>query len=122
MDVSGYSLWGGSAGARMAANLGSYGPEGYGGKKLPHAGVVIMQYTEHSDYTKQDPPTFVCVGKSDGIADWKVMQERINNLEKLGIPTEFHAYSGVEHGFGLGIGTAAEGWLSRAVDFWEKNT
>ena len=122
VDVSGYSLWGGSAGARMAANLGSYGPEGYGEKKLPHAGAVIMQYMEHSDYTKQDPPTFACVGKLDGIADWKVMQSRINELKKLGIPTEFHAYGGVEHGFGLGIGTAADGWLKRAVDFWEKNT
>lgn len=61
------------------------------------------------------------MGKSDGIADWKVMQERINELKKQGIPTEFHAYGGVEHGFGLGIGTAADGWLNRAVAFWEKN-
>lgn len=122
VDISGYSLWGGSAGARMAANLGSYGPKGYGEKKLPHAGAVIMQYTEHSDYTKQDPPTFACVGKSDSIADWKVMQSRIDELKKLGIPTEFHAYGKVDHGFGLGIGTAADGWLRRAVDFWEKNT
>ena len=121
VDVSGYSLWGGSAGARMAANLGSYGTEGYGEKKLPHAGTVIMQYTGHSDYTKQDPPTFACVGKSDGIADWKVMQSRINQLKEMGIPTEFHAYSGVEHGFGLGIGTAAKGWFSKAIAFWEKN-
>ena len=32
LDVStdGYSLWGSSAGARMAANLGSYGTDGFG--------------------------------------------------------------------------------------------
>lgn len=31
VDVEGYSLWGGSAGARMAAYLGTYGPAGFGG-------------------------------------------------------------------------------------------
>lgn len=25
------------------------------------------------------------------------------------------------HGFGLGEGTAAEGWIDRAVSFWERN-
>lgn len=48
------------------------------------------------------------------------MQSRINELKELGIPTEFHAYGGVDHGFGLGVGTAANGWLSRAAAFWKK--
>ena len=26
-----------------------------------------------------------------------------------------------QHGFGLGTGTAAEGWIDRAVKFWECN-
>lgn len=30
-----YSVWGGSAGARMAAYLGTYGPAGFGGDDLP---------------------------------------------------------------------------------------
>ena len=63
-----YSLWGGSAGARMAAWLGSYGPAAFGGDDLPRPGTVVMQYTGHSDYTPEDPPTFVCVGDSDWIA------------------------------------------------------
>ena len=37
-----------------------------------------------------------------------------------GIPTEFHRYPGLGHGFGLGTGTSAEGWLDDAVDFWEQ--
>ena len=40
-------------------------------------------------------------------------------LEALGIPAEFHAYEGLGHGFGLGTGTAAEGWMEDAVKFWE---
>ena len=114
-----YSLWGGSAGARMAAWLGSYGPAAFGGDDLTRPGAVIMQYTGHSDYTENDPPTFACVGDSDWIADWRTMQRRIQRLDALGIPAEFRCYRGLGHGFGLGTDTAAEGWLDDAVAFWE---
>ena len=119
VDTDCYSLWGGSAGGRMAAWLGSYGPAAFGGDELPRPGAVIMQYTGHSDYTENDPPTFACVGESDGIANWRTMERRIEALEALGIPTEFHHYPGLPHGFGLGTGTVAEGWLDEAVAFWE---
>ena len=119
VDTDCYSLWGGSAGARMAAWLGSYGPAAFGGDDLPQPGAVIMQYTGHSDYTPDDPPTFACVGENDGIANWRTMEYRLNGMKNLGIPTEFHHYPGLSHGFGLGTGTAAEGWLDEAVRFWE---
>ena len=115
-----YSVWGGSAGARMAAYLGTYGPAGFGGDDLPKPGAVIMQYTGHSEYSEEDPPTFVCVGKNDGIANWQTMQRRIDAMAALGISTEFHAYDGLGHGFGLGTGTVADGWLDLAVNFWEE--
>lgn len=119
-DTNNYSLWGGSAGARMAAYLGSYGTAYFGGNELPRPGAVIMQYTGHTDYTKNDPPTFACVGENDGIANWRTMENRINNLSRLGIVTEFHKYPNLGHGFGLGAATSAEGWLNDAVAFWEK--
>ena len=74
VDTDCYSLWGGSAGARMAAWLGSYGPAAFGGDDLPQPGAIIMQYTGHSDYTENDPPTFACVGERDSIANWHTMQ------------------------------------------------
>ena len=120
VDTDCYSLWGGSAGARMAAWLGSYGPAAFGGADLPRPGAVIMQYTGHSDYTENDPPTYACVGENDGIASWRTMETRINNLSAIGIDTEFHKYTGLNHGFGLGTGTVAEGWLDDAAAFWEK--
>ena len=114
-----YSLWGGSAGGRMAAWLGSYGTAAFGEKDLPQAGAVIMQYTGHSEYSESDPPTYACVGENDGIANWRTMEARLNRLNELGIPTEFHHYEGLRHGFGLGTGTVAEGWINDAVNFWE---
>ena len=114
-----YSLWGGSAGGRMAAWLGSYGTAAFGKKDLPQAGVVIMQYTGHNEYSESDPPTYACVGENDGIANWRTMEARLNRLNELGITTELHHYEGLRHGFGLGTGTVAEGWINDAVNFWE---
>ena len=121
VNTDGYSLWGGSAGARMAAWLGSYGTEAFGEGNYPRPAAVIMQYTGHTDYTADDPATFACVGERDGIANWQTMQRRLSAMDALGIPTEFHHYPGLPHGFGLGTGTVAEGWLDRAVTFWEAN-
>ena len=120
VDTDCYSLWGGSAGARMAAWLGTYGPEAFGGGDLPRPGAVIMQYTGLSEYSESDPPTYACVGDQDGIANWRVMQARLEAMQQAGIDTEFHVYSGLGHGFGLGTGTSAEGWINDAVSFWEK--
>ena len=114
-----YSLWGGSAGGRMAAWLGSYGTAAFGEKALPQAGAVIMQYTGHGEYSESDPPTYACVGENDGIANWRTMEARLNRLNELGIPTEFHHYEGLRHGFGLGTGTVAEDWINDAVNFWK---
>lgn len=117
IDMDGYSLWGGSAGARMAATLGSMA-SAYG---VPRAGAVVMQYTGHGYWTRYDPPTYACCGTSDGIASWRGMKSRLDAMSAAGIPTEFHAYQGLPHGFGLGKGTVAEGWIEDAVEFWSKN-
>ena len=123
LDVSteNYSIWGSSAGARMAARIGSYGTAAYGGDEIPHPSTVIMAYTGHTDFTKSDPPTFAVVGSRDGIANASTMERRLNSMRSAGIDVEFHVYQDVGHGFGLGIGTKAEGWLEDAVRFWENH-
>lgn len=81
--------------------------------------LMIMQYTGYMDTSKADAPTYACVGTRDGIASWNTMKSRLDGLKKLGIPTEFHKYEGLSHGFGIGTGTVAEGWIDDAVKFWE---
>lgn len=120
VDTDCYSLWGGSAGGRMAAYLSSYGTEAFGGGNYPRAGTAVIQYTGHSDYTENDPPTYMCVGEDDGIASWRTMESRAEALKAVGIDTEFHKYPNLGHGFGLGTGTSAEGWFDDAVAFWER--
>lgn len=120
VDPQGYSLWGGSAGARMAATLGNERILRHltGRDDIPQAAAVIMQYTGYTAVSADDAPTYACVGSRDGIAYWRTMESRLQALSALGIPTEFHVYDGLAHGFGIGEGTVADGWLDDAVEFW----
>ena len=120
VDVSNYSLWGGSAGARMAAWLGSYGTAAFGEAEYPRPGAVIMQYTGLSEVYGNEPPTYNCVGTSDGIASYRTMERRIAAIQKNGTDAMIEVFPGLSHGFGLGTGTVAEGWIDNAVVFWEK--
>jgi acetyl esterase/lipase len=121
VGIEGYSVWGSSAGARMAAAIGSHGVASFGGDHLPKPSAVVMAYTGHSEYSANEPSTFAVVGEHDGIAPPSVMERRVAALRKTGTDVEFHRYSGLGHGFGPGTGTSAEGWLDRAIRFWGKS-
>jgi len=116
-----YSLWGSSAGGRMAASIGSYGAARFAGATLPRPSAVVLLYTGHSDLAASEPPTFVAVGETDGIARPAVMERRVAALRRAGTDVEYHKYPGVGHGFGLGVGTTAEGWIDHAVRLWAKH-
>ena len=103
----------------MAAWLGSYGTESFGEREYSRPGAVIMQYTGLSEVTGQEPPTYACVGTSDGIASYRSMISYINQIKESGTDAEIQVFQGLRHGFGLGEGTVAEGWIDEAVRFWE---
>jgi acetyl esterase/lipase len=119
VSTNGYSLWGSSAGARMAAAVASHGVAHYGGDDVPRPSAIVMAYTAHSEYSNDEPPTFVVVGEQDGIAPPAIMEKRVDALRKFGTEVEYHKYEGVGHGFGLGMHTSAEGWILDAIRFWE---
>ena len=121
IDMSDYSLWGGSAGARMAAWLGAYGTSAFGEKQYPKPAAVIMQYTGLSEVRGDEPPTYACVGTSDGIASYRSMERYISRIKNNGTNAKIEVFDGLSHGFGLGQNTVADGWLDRAVMFWEDN-
>jgi hypothetical protein len=78
-----------------------------------------MQYTGFSDVNGDEPPTYACVGTSDGIASYRIMENRINQIKANGTDAEIEIFDNLPHGFGLGEGTIAEGWIDHAVKFWK---
>lgn len=120
VSTNDYSIWGGSAGARMAAYIGSHGAAAYGGADVPRPAAVVIAYTGHTDYVQDDTPTFTMVSDNDSIVDKSNVDSRVENMRSAGIDVEYEEYRSAGHGFGLGIGTEAEGWVGRAAAFWEK--
>lgn len=118
VSTEGYPLWGGSAGARMASAVGTYGTAAFGAPEAPRAATVVMAYTGQSTCTEFDPPTYAVVGENDGIAPARVMERRIEALAAAGVPAGIEVFPHLGHGFGLGVGTSAEGWTEEAIAFW----
>lgn len=121
VDVNDYSVWGGSAGARMTAWISTYGTRQFGEKEYPKPCTAIMQYTGLSEVTGYEVPTYSCVGTRDFIADYRIMQNRIDRIKSNGTNAEIEVFKGLPHGFGLGQGTIAEGWIDNSIRFWENN-
>ncbi len=118
VNTDGYSLWGGSAGGRMTAWVSEMGTAAFGARSLPKPAADIIQYTGLQEVSAQDVPTWMIVGTNDSIASYRVMEDRSRKLNRLGIDSKIRVVPGLRHGFGLGIHTAAEGWVKEAVQFW----
>jgi acetyl esterase/lipase len=68
-----------------------------------------------------EPPTFAVVG------DWTASRRpppwsAASALRAQGTPVEYRRYEGLGHGFGVGTGTSADGWVAEAVRFWSEVT
>jgi len=120
VGTNSYSAWGGSAGARMAGNIAVSGVAAYGGENNPRPATVVIAYTGQSTWSKDFSPAFITVAANDGIANLGTVETRVENLRNAGVDVEYRRYETAGHGFGLGTGTDAEGWLDLAVQFWEK--
>ncbi len=116
-----YSVWGGSAGARMAGNIALNGVSAYGGENPPKPATVVIAYTGQSSWSEDFSPSFITVAANDGIVNVSTVDRRVENLRNAGVDVEYHRYQSAGHGFGLGTGTDAEGWLDLAVQFWQRH-
>ncbi len=121
VDTKAYSLWGGSAGARMAGNIALNGVGNYGGGNLPKPATAVIAYTGQSTFSGDFSPAFITVAANDGIANVNTVERRVENLKNSGVDVEYRRYESAGHGFGLGTGTDAEGWLDLAVIFWQRH-
>jgi acetyl esterase/lipase len=116
-----YSLWGGSAGARMAGNIALSGVSAFGGGSLPKPATAVIAYTGQSTYSAAFPATFITVAANDGIASVKTVERRVASLKAAGVEVVYRRYLTAGHGFGTGKGTDAEGWMDGAIRLWKKH-
>lgn len=77
-------------------------------------------YSIEKNIDKDYPPTFVWQCKEDNVVTLENSILLTDALKANNIPYEYVQIEGKEHGLGLGIGSKAEGWLDKAVAFWNK--
>lgn len=66
------------------------------------------------------PPSFIwqCKGdKSVPVINSKLLADK---LEEVGVKYIYEVFDAAAHSWGLGTGTLAEGWLDRAITFWNE--
>jgi hypothetical protein len=97
----------------MPLDRESYGTRYYGGEELPKKAAVVMTYTGHLAHASHEPATFVVAAEEGRIAPPSIMEERVAALREMGTAVEYHKIRKVGHGFRLGRGTHAEGWIER---------
>ncbi|MBN1560666.1 alpha/beta hydrolase [candidate division KSB1 bacterium] len=119
VSTNDYALWGGSAGARMVGDIALDGVSAYGGGNLPKPATAVIAYTGQSTYSSDFSPAFITVAANDGIVNVNTVETRVENLRSAGVEVEYRRYESAGHGFGLGTGTDAEGWIEYAITFWE---
>ena len=150
LDMSGYSVWGSSAGGHLAASFGTENM-GYLHYDLPKPGALILVYpvvtmggkthagsrdfllgenpssemvafaSIEQQITENYPPTFLWWGDCDGTVDPDNSRMLKAALEEKQIPCSCREYAGVDHGVGIGKGLPCEGWFENAVAFWEEH-
>lgn len=71
--------------------------------------------------TEEYPPTYMFSGGRDVLVPATHHAEVLEKaLDEHEIPCKYRRYYNLPHGIGLGLNTAAEGWMKEAVAFWEK--
>lgn len=150
VDSDNYSVWGSSAGGHLAGSFGTeiMGWQQYGLPKpgaiilsypvismegdLPHRETHDNLLGKHTtaamersasidrNVTENYPPTYIWCGDADSTVDPENTRRMAAALRDAVVPCRCEIFPGVEHGVGPGTGTAAEGWIGQAVEFWLK--
>lgn len=79
------------------------------------------QYSIELQVDADYPETFLWACKNDKCVPFQNTQMMYEALKKYACRTELHSYAGDAHGWGLAVGTVAEGWLEQAVAFWQSD-
>lgn len=86
--------------------------------KLPDSGTIdeynVLMHLE--DY----PPAYIVHSKDDPLVSFEQSLELYRRLRERGIRAELELHETGGHGFALGKGTEAEGWLMRACAFFKE--
>ena len=78
----------------------------------------IKQYSVDQQTDGDYPPSFIWQCKGDKSVPVINSQMMADKLTEHGVKNIYEVFDAAAHSWGLGTGTLADGWLTRAIDFW----
>ena len=109
VNTSNYSIWANGQASSMANNVSM--------KVANRPIALVLGYNNITEVTGNEVPTYSIVGTADQVINYKQMDDRNTRLKQKNIPAEIEMIVGLYHGFGLGTGTPAGGWINNALAF-----
>lgn len=79
------------------------------------------EYSIERQVDESYPSTYLWQCKDDPLVPVENGKMLAEALEAHSVRHEYRPVEGKGHGWGLAIGTSAEGWLERAVSFWQES-
>lgn len=89
------------------------------GENNVHNQELINKYSIELNITSSYPPSFVWQCNQDNIVPIENTQMLVKRLKEENVPCAYEVFQSNAHGWGMGKGTDAEGWVDRAIDFWK---
>lgn len=80
-----------------------------------------IRFSLEKQITSAYPPVYVWQCEEDGGVPIENSRMLAAALEEKNVSYEYKTFPGNAHGWGLGIGTPAEGWLDEALTFWKRH-
>ena len=91
------------------------------GKENARNEKLIRLYSAEEQITSEYPQTFVWQCERDNAVPIENTRMLVRALSENNVPYVYETFDSDAHGWGAGDGTLAEGWIERAVSFWEKS-
>ena len=113
-----YLVLGSSAGGQVTARYCA--EQEYTALGLPAPAACIMLYPancQRYDYTGCTVPMYITVCQDDPQIDVAGLDTAVTAMEAAGLTVSYNKFQTGGHSFGIGVGTPAEGWMERALEF-----
>lgn len=113
-----YIILGSSAGGQVTARYCA--EREYETLGLPAPAACVMLYPancQRYDYTGCTVPMYITVCQDDPQIDVAGLDTAVEAMKAAGLTVSYNKFETGGHSFGIGIGTPAEGWMERGLDF-----
>lgn len=113
-----YLVLGSSAGGQLTARFCAEGAFAEHGIAAPSGCIMLYPANcQKYDYTNCTVPMYITVCADDPQIDVAGLDTAVEAMEAAGMTVSYHKFETGGHSFGIGVGTPAEGWMERSLEY-----